>query len=71
VEKLRAELAMAEAALPVPEGHVQVRVKGVPWFQVGQHLIGSTWQEIHPGYLPRLEEAARSAGVELETKGRQ
>lgn len=71
VGKLRAQLAAAEAALPVPEGQVRVRVKGVPWFQAGQHVIGGTWQEINAGLLPVLEEAARSAGVELETEGRQ
>jgi hypothetical protein len=67
VEKLRAELAAAEAALPPPPGTVRVRVR--PPHESLIHagtFVGRDFTPVPAGALARLSAAAADAGVVLE-----
>jgi hypothetical protein len=66
-EKLRAELAMAEAALPVPPGTVRVRV--LPphdTFTLAGVTVGPDFTPVPAGALTGLLSAAADAGVTIE-----
>lgn len=67
VEKLRAELAMAEAALPAPAGTVRVRVAPPhDSFTLGGVTVGPDFTPVPAGALTRMMSAAADAGVTLE-----
>jgi hypothetical protein len=67
VEKLRAELAMAEAAVPPPPGTVRLRVVGPHGsVTVAGVTVGRDFTPVPAGVLARLTAAAADAGVVLE-----
>lgn len=67
VEKLRAELAVAEAAVPSPPDTVRVRVRPPhDSFTVGGVTVGPDFTPVPVGALTRLMAAADDAGVTLE-----
>lgn len=67
VEKLRAELALAEAALPVPPGTVRVRVMPPhDSFTLGAVTVGRDFTPVPAGALTGLLSAAADAGVTIE-----
>lgn len=66
VEKLRAELAEAQAAIPPEPG--TVRVKTEPphsGFTVAGVTVSDSWTDVPAGWMPTLTRAAREAGVTL------
>lgn len=67
IERLRAELAMAEAALPPAPGTVRVRVMPPhDTFTLGGVTVGPDFTPLPAGALPQLMTAAGDAGVTLE-----
>jgi hypothetical protein len=67
VEKLRAELAAAVAALPPAPGTVRVRVaRPHDSFTLGAVTVGPDYTPVPAGALARLNAAAADAGVVLE-----
>ena len=67
VEKLRAQLAAAEAAVPPSPGTVRVRVaKPHDSFSVGGVTVGRDFTPVPAGALSQLTAAAADAGVTLE-----
>lgn len=65
--KLRAELAMAEAALPPPPGTVRVRVMPPhDSFTVAGLTVGADFTPVPAGALTGLMSAAGDAGVTLQ-----
>ena len=67
VEKLRAQLAEAEAAVPPPPGTVRVRVaRPHDSFTVAGVTVGRDFTPVPAGALARLTAAAGAAGVKLE-----
>lgn len=66
-ERLRAELAAAEAALPPPPGTVRVRVRPPhDTFTLGGVTVGPGFTPVPAGALTGLMSAAGDAGVTLE-----
>lgn len=67
IERLRAQLLEAEAALPAPEGTVRLRV-GAPHdsFFAGGITVGRDPTPVPSGAVPQLMTAAADAGVTLE-----
>jgi hypothetical protein len=66
-EKLRAELAMAEAALPAPPGTVRVRVMPPhDSFTLAGVTVGPDFTPVPAGALTGLMSAAADAGVTIE-----
>lgn len=67
IEKLRAELAAAEAALPPPPGTVRVRVMPPhDTFTLAAVTVGRDFTPVPAGALTGLMSAAADAGVTLE-----
>jgi hypothetical protein len=67
IEKLRAELAMAEAALPPAPGTAKVRVTGKhDTFTLAGVTVGPDFTPVPIGALTGLMSAAADAGVVLE-----
>lgn len=67
IEKLRAELAMAEAALPPVPGTAKVRVTGKhDTFTLAGVTVGPDFTPVPIGALTGLMSAAADAGVVLE-----
>jgi hypothetical protein len=67
IEKLRAQLAEAEAALPPPPGTVRVRVTGKhDSFTRGAVTVTRDFTPVPAGALPELLSAASGAGVTIE-----
>lgn len=67
IGKLRAELAMAEAALPPVPGTVRVRVMPPhDTFTLGAVTVGPDFTLVPAGALTGLMSAAGDAGVTLE-----
>ncbi len=67
VEKLRAQLAEAEAGVPAPLGTVRVRVAPPhDSFTVGGVSVGRDFTPVPAGALAQLSAAAADAGVTLE-----
>ena len=67
VEKLRAELAMAEAALPPVPGTVRLRVMPPhDSFTRAAVTVGRDFTLVPAGAVPELMSAAADAGVTLE-----
>jgi hypothetical protein len=67
IEKLRAELAMAEAARPPVPGTARVRVAGKhDTFTLAGVTVGPDFTPVPIGALTGLMSAAADAGVTLE-----
>lgn len=67
VEKLRAELAVAQAAIPPPAGTVRVRVAPPhDSFTVAGVTVGRDFTPVPAGALTRLMSAAADAGVTIK-----
>jgi hypothetical protein len=67
IGKLRAALAMAEAALPSPPGTARVRVKPPhDSFALAGVTVGPDFTPVPAGALTGLMSAAADAGVTLE-----
>jgi hypothetical protein len=67
IDKLRAALAAAEAAVPPPPGTVRVRVaKPHDSFTLGAVSVGRDFTPVPAGALTGLMSAAADAGVTLE-----
>jgi hypothetical protein len=67
VARLRAELAMATAALPQEPGTVRLRVTGPhDSFAYGGITVGTDPVPVPAGAVPQLMSAAADAGVTLE-----
>jgi hypothetical protein len=67
IGKLRAQLAEAEAALPLPEGTVRVRVaEPHDSFTRGGVTVSREYTPVPAGALTQLMTAAADAGVKIE-----
>lgn len=67
IEKLRAELAVAEAALPAVPGTARVRVRQPhDSFTLAGVTVGPDFTPVPAGALTGLMSAAADAGVTLE-----
>lgn len=70
VERLRGELAKAEAALPPEPGTVRVKVEGPhSSFSFGSAVVGTDYTSVPNHLVPSLMRAASEAGVTLTTEG--
>lgn len=70
VNRLRQELAAAQAKLPIPVGTVRLKVEAPhSSFQFGAHTVGAEWTEIPGHAVPNLFAHASDAGVTLTQEG--